>query len=226
MSKYEYFENNFLLRDNTIIKYHGKDTVINIPSTVQGQTVREINDRAFENSDITEVVISEGISIIGEYAFCNCKNLVKVVLPCSITNIKEGAFMGCTKLSDINASYDTIDIDLKVFKYCTKLKGQPWMLTQKEYTALWQKKNPDSIKNSHNKYRNKNIEKVREKNREYGKKKYVKKPKEEKIISEEELKKQRSEYNRRYREKNPEKEALRKKLWRENKLKGDNNNGN
>lgn len=47
----------------------------------------------FDNDNITAVVISEGITTVGEYAFLYCNNLQKATLPTTLKAIKRNGFM-------------------------------------------------------------------------------------------------------------------------------------
>ena len=49
------------------------------------------------NKNITEVVIPDSVTQIGEYAFDGCRSLTSVVIPDSVTEIGCGAFVwaGC-----------------------------------------------------------------------------------------------------------------------------------
>ena len=46
------------------------------------------------NNDITSVVIENGVTTIGDYAFSGCSNLASVSIPASVTSIGDGAFYG------------------------------------------------------------------------------------------------------------------------------------
>lgn len=60
----------------TITGYNGSGTVIAVPSTLDGYAVNAIGSRAFEkNTKITRVVVPEGVTSIGSYAFSGCKAL-------------------------------------------------------------------------------------------------------------------------------------------------------
>jgi hypothetical protein len=50
---------------------------------------------------IKQVVIEEGVTTIGNYAFCNCANLNSVILPESLTSIEKYVFQGCSRLKEI-----------------------------------------------------------------------------------------------------------------------------
>ena len=56
---------------------------------------------ANEDSEITELVIPEGISQIGQYAFCNGKGFVSVTLPSSLTEIGDCAFLDCNNMQKV-----------------------------------------------------------------------------------------------------------------------------
>ena len=53
------------------------------------------NNRRPWPSDITTVVIEDGVTSIGSFAFYNCTQLPSVTIPSSVTEIREAAFSGC-----------------------------------------------------------------------------------------------------------------------------------
>ena len=59
-------------------------------------------DRA---SEITAIVVAEGITHIGAYAFDNCTNAASVSLPISLESVGEGAFLGLGTTSDLYVFY-------------------------------------------------------------------------------------------------------------------------
>jgi hypothetical protein len=52
-------------------------------------------------SQITTVVVEEGIQDVGAYAFQNCLNLETVYLPSTVVKIGDYAFINCPKLADV-----------------------------------------------------------------------------------------------------------------------------
>lgn len=84
--------------------------------------------RAYENNpapwiglNFTEVVIEEGITTIGDYAFYECANLTSVTLPYSITSIGKGAFYGCSGLTSITLPNSITSIEDWAFTRCDSL---------------------------------------------------------------------------------------------------------
>ena len=62
----------------TITKYNGTDTVVVIPSKINGVTVETIGNAAFQNSAVTSVTIPASVTEIGSNAFAGCTNLTSV----------------------------------------------------------------------------------------------------------------------------------------------------
>ncbi len=54
-----------------------------------------------ERSSVKEVVIEEGVTSIGEYAFYDCTRLASVTIPESVISVGENAFRYCERLSGI-----------------------------------------------------------------------------------------------------------------------------
>lgn len=62
----------------TITKYNGTDTVVVIPSKINGVTVTTIGTDAFLGLNITSVTIPASVTEIGSNAFAGCTNLTSV----------------------------------------------------------------------------------------------------------------------------------------------------
>lgn len=57
----------------------------------------------YRNS-ITTVIIEEGVTSIGNYAFDDCSSLTKITIPASITKSGNNAYKGCTNLKTVYAA--------------------------------------------------------------------------------------------------------------------------
>jgi len=75
-----------------ITGYTGNEETLVIPSNIDGYTVSEISDSAFSSNKIKSVIISNGITKIGWFAFKDCPNLTSVTIPSSVTSIGYSAF--------------------------------------------------------------------------------------------------------------------------------------
>lgn len=115
----------------TITKYVESDTVVVIPSKINGVTVETIGHGAFERSAVTSVTIPDSVLSIQDYAFGNCTRLETIRIPVSVTSIGNLAFAGCpssmtvtypgskTQWDKINGKDELLNIPL----VCNKLEA-------------------------------------------------------------------------------------------------------
>lgn len=61
--------------------------------------VKTIGNGAFQNTSVSSLVIPEGVTSIGDYAFAGCTSLTEITLPSTLRNIGANAFDGCTQLT-------------------------------------------------------------------------------------------------------------------------------
>ena len=82
-----------------------------IPDNISGEW------KSYDDSFIN-LVIENGITTIGDYAFSGCFNLVKVNIPDSVTSIGNSAFHNCNSLSEIIIPEFVTTIGHYAFQYC------------------------------------------------------------------------------------------------------------
>ena len=70
---------------------------------------------------IKSVVITDGVTNIGNYAFQNCSNLMSITIPDSVTSIGSYAFSGCSSLASIEIPDSVASIGMHAFIYCGSL---------------------------------------------------------------------------------------------------------
>ncbi len=120
-SENKYFctdENGVLFNiDKTILIQYpsaGAKTAYSIPDSV-----KEIGDGAFENCEnLLRVLIPEGVELIGNGSFSHCTYLTEIVIPDSVTKIDERAFEYCRDLRTVSLGKNIELIDRYAFYRC------------------------------------------------------------------------------------------------------------
>ena len=80
-----------------------------------------IEMRPWQSFNVTEVIVEEGVSNIGNAAFSWCNDLVKVVLPESLSSIGDSAFLNCNSLTEIVLPDKVSHIGNSAFEGCSSL---------------------------------------------------------------------------------------------------------
>lgn len=72
-------------------------------------------------SKITKLIIDNGVTSIGNYAFLDCSSLTSVTIPNSVTSIGNYAFRDCSGLTSITIPNSVTSIGYGAFRYCSGL---------------------------------------------------------------------------------------------------------
>ncbi|MBE6603415.1 MAG: leucine-rich repeat domain-containing protein [Ruminococcaceae bacterium] len=84
----------------TITCYEGSATLVEIPATLDGYSVKKIGERAFEgNTALAAVVVPTGVEEIDWFAFYDCTSLLDITIPTTVTSIGHAVFDGCTHVT-------------------------------------------------------------------------------------------------------------------------------
>lgn len=78
--------------------------------------------RSFRDQ-ITSVVVSPGVTSIGNLAFALSRNIIHVDIADSVVSIGEGVFSDCSSLTDITVPQSVTYIDANAFESCTNLSS-------------------------------------------------------------------------------------------------------
>ena len=74
-----------------------------------------------EMPENTSIVIKDGVTSIGQYAFDTATRLSSITIPNSVTRIGEGAFGGCRGLTSVTIPNSVTTIGRSAFSGCTRL---------------------------------------------------------------------------------------------------------
>ena len=84
-------------------------------------SVTEIEKYAFFETGLRNIQLPEKLTLIGAYAFCNCKNLKQVQLPSQLKELGNGAFSSCENLAQIQLPAQLNKLGTDAFRNCTSL---------------------------------------------------------------------------------------------------------
>ena len=74
-----------------------------------------------ENTEITDFVIPNSVTSIGNFAFLNCRGLTSVTIGNSVTNIGNAAFSDCSGLTSVTIPNSVTSIGYSAFSNCRGL---------------------------------------------------------------------------------------------------------
>ena len=69
-------------------------------------------------NNILVVVIEDGVTSIGDNAFCGCSSLTSVTIPNSVTSIGSKAFLLCSSLTSVTIPNSVTSIGEHAFHLC------------------------------------------------------------------------------------------------------------
>ena len=75
----------------------------------------------FYRENINTVKISNDITRIGDYAFCDCANITSITIQNSVTSIGYAVFANCESLTNITSPNSVTSIDNSAFQNCKNL---------------------------------------------------------------------------------------------------------
>lgn len=84
------------------------------------------------NRNVTKIVIPEGVSIIGVYAFSDCDKIAEIIMPSSLTHIMRGAFLRCKSLRTLLFKNKLQKVERYVFEQCHSLDDIYFDVTEDE----------------------------------------------------------------------------------------------
>ena len=117
MNIFKEFGSEFKIENGVLRAYRGKGGDVVIP-----EGVTAIGNGAFCRClEVTSVIIPDTVTSIGEEAFYICTNLKTIVIPESVQRIGQRAFESCRNLNHIRIPEGVTDIGYRTFGDCHSL---------------------------------------------------------------------------------------------------------
>lgn len=107
-------------KNHTLIQY-----ALGSPATTYTLpvTTKKVQSNAFRGTtNLTHLVIPEGITNISDSAFRDCTSLTNLTLPNTLTKIENHAFYGCSKLTEVVIPDSVTSLGTSTFNGCKKLE--------------------------------------------------------------------------------------------------------
>ena len=96
----------------------------NIEKVVITEGITNIGEYGFfDCNNLTNIEISNNVISIGEHAFSDCSSLTSIKIPNSVTSIGNYAFYDCTSLTSVEIPNSVTSIGVFVFHNCSSLKS-------------------------------------------------------------------------------------------------------
>lgn len=102
-------------------EYHGSETELTLPETLDGVRVTGAYSSFKHNETVRSVIVPEGYTFIGNETFTGCVSLETVSLPDTINDIGASAFHNCGALKEIRIPEGVPELGSFVFAGCTSL---------------------------------------------------------------------------------------------------------
>ena len=77
----------------------------------------------WKGTAVKDVVISEGVTAVGAYAFADCTEITSVQLPSTLTTLSERCFAGCISLISVELPHALMSVIDGAFADCLQLRG-------------------------------------------------------------------------------------------------------
>ncbi len=129
-------------RDGYLIYYSGRGDEVVVPDGISA-----IGVFAFAESGVKRVVVPDSVTEIGEGAFSQCRVLKEVRLPETLGKMGKSVFNGCSALTSVHFPKGLAEVPTSAFLYCESLQEVvlPDTVTEIGAYAFFSTKVPSSI---------------------------------------------------------------------------------
>lgn len=96
---------------------------LTIAGSGQIRDYSETDPAPWKGTAVKDVVISEGVTAVGAYAFADCTEIASVQLPSTLTTLNERCFSGCIGLISVKLPHALMTVISGAFADCLQLRG-------------------------------------------------------------------------------------------------------
>ncbi len=119
---------NYTVLDNgnaCLTKYNGDQSIIKVPSMINGLVVEALGDGLFSSvvsETVDKIIVADTVKSVGNNAFKDCAD-IDIEIRGTLSYIGENAFYGCTLLKSVKLGEGIEQIPFAAFCGCTSLKS-------------------------------------------------------------------------------------------------------
>ena len=105
-----------LSNEVTIVDYSGTESVVHVPSTIEGYPVTTIADNAFaQNTNLVNVTFPDSVTSVGMLVFLHCDSLTTLTFGTGLSNILTWAFAECPNLKNVYCKGNAPTVGTDIF---------------------------------------------------------------------------------------------------------------
>ena len=129
LTKYNYFYEADLVIDDSVVgidksAFHTTGKEMELASVEIPGTVKIIKEQAFYFcKNLKSVILHDGITEIGDYAFNACSSLESIEFPSTVETIGGGSLAFCKSLRKVTLPEGTTELKDGLFAYCSALES-------------------------------------------------------------------------------------------------------
>ena len=113
----------YKLTDETKFANAAFSDCTNLTSVLIGEGLESTGYLTFDGcTNLRSVTLPDTVTKIGNGTFSSCRSLSSITIPHSVTSIINGAFEGCTSLTSVTIPSNVKELDAFVFENCTNLR--------------------------------------------------------------------------------------------------------
>ena len=97
---------------------------------------------ADSRDSIRHVILTEGVTSIGDYAFWQCRNLLSISIPATVIYIGQNSLEDCFSLQSISIPKSVIHLGYDALHNCTSMTNVEWLAVDCHFNRLAKNQSP------------------------------------------------------------------------------------